>query len=165
MKAIPLTQGKVTLVDDEDFKRLSLHRWCAHKQVRQNRITWYAVRNLPRLNGKRRKLGMHREILGIVDPKTKADHRDGDTLNNRRSNLRVADSYQNAQNKHKEPNCSSRFKGVHWNKSAGKWQVQISINGQRKHLGYFVDETVAARTYDRAAADGFGEFALQKQAV
>ena len=85
-KEIRLTRGRVAIVDDLDFKRLSAYKWMAKKSFNSVRVRWYATRNAPRDGGPRRDIKMHREIMsaaaGIL-----IDHRDGDGLNNRRENL------------------------------------------------------------------------------
>lgn len=161
MKAIPLTQGKVALVDDADFERLNNYQWYAQKQVRQSRTTWYAVRHSK--GGTRRLLRMHREILSIVDPKVEVDHVDGNGLDNRRRNIRAATSQQNNHNRRKRTKCSSIFKGVCWLSARGKWRAHIEINGHTHHIGYFDDEQAAARAYDEAARHLFREFAFTNQ--
>lgn len=152
MKEIPLTQGKAAIVDDEDFEWLSQWKWSARK----DRSIWYAVRwQKGRMNGKRILLLMHREILHPpIGMET--DHKDGNGLNNQRSNLRTATNSQNQQNaKHRKG--LSTFKGVSWH--VGKWQSQIRVEGKRLHLGRFSSETEAAFAYDQAAKRYFGEFA------
>jgi hypothetical protein len=84
-KEIPLTQGKVAVVDEEDFDRLNKHKWYACK----NGNTFYALRK-SNVNGKRLTILMHREILGLKPGDPGVDHRDGNGLNNRRKNLRLA---------------------------------------------------------------------------
>lgn len=101
---------------------------------------------------------MHREVIGVSDSR-EVDHKNGEGLDNRKMNLRVATHSQNKQNSRKQVECSSRFKGVHWNINESKWQVRIQVNGQRVHLGYFDDEEIAAQVYDQAAKQEFGEYA------
>ena len=158
MKIVLLTQGKVAQVDDEDFARINAHQWCVIKKTLKNRTVWYAMRQT-RLNGKRHAVYMHRVILGVTDS-TQVDHRFGDTLNNQRSNLRVATNQQNQYNMRKAPHGTSKFKGVSWDTRAGKWRACIHIGGKHKHLGYFTDETQAAGAYDSEAKQHYGEFAL-----
>jgi len=149
---IPLTQGKTAVIDDEDHPLIAQHKWHAvfdHKQ------RWYANTNV-RVEGKRRSLQMQALILGTKG----GDHIDGDGLNNRRSNLRVATPLQNARNKSKKKSPSScPHKGVTWNKRAGRWKAVICANYKEIHLGYFTDSVEAARAYDTAALKLHGEFA------
>jgi hypothetical protein len=159
MKVISLTQGKVALVDDVDYAWLSRFKWYANKCTLKTRVIWYAMRTTSRNVRPRRTFLMHREIAA-VDGLLDVDHHDGDGLNNQRYNLRPATRSQNFQNRRKEPGKTSEFKGVSWHRRAQKWTVQIGVNGQHKYLGLFEDEVEAARVYDRAAEQYFGEFAL-----
>ena len=152
MKEIPLTQGKVAIVDDEDFEWLSEFKWHAHRKHRQlSGPQWYARRG-------RSGPQMHRMIMGVTDPKVPVDHRDGDGLNDQRSNLRLSTPGQNACNK-KSRGGSSQYKGVYWHKRNNKWRSAVMIDRHEKHLGYFEDEIEAAKAYDRAARELHGEFA------
>ena len=87
------------------------------------------------------------------------DHIDGNSLNNRRSNLRICTPRQNTANRAKTRNGTSRFKGVHFCTRDRKWRAQIGVDGARRFIGDFDDEVEAARAYDRKAAELFGEFA------
>lgn len=97
---------------------------------------------------------MHNLILGVKG----IDHRDGDRLNNRRSNLRVCSSSQNQQNTSSR-NGTSRFKGVSWHRYKKHWQVSFRVNKQYHFVGYFRDEIEAARAYNEAILPLAGEFA------
>lgn len=153
-KEIPLTQGKVAVVDEEDFDRLNKHKWYACK----NGNTFYALRK-SNVNGKRLTILMHREILGLKPGDPGVDHRDGNGLNNRRKNLRLASHEQNGMNRRRNKNGTSRFKGVYWEKNHRKWHVRIKFGGKYVHIGYFDSEEDAARAYDEKAKELFGEFA------
>lgn len=102
---------------------------------------------------------MHREVLGIKT-RTTVDHRDGDTLDNRRENLRVATPGQQRANSRKRASSrsgrpyTSRFKGVSLRKGGG-WLARVGTT----NVGHFQDEEDAARAYDRAAVEKFGEYA------
>jgi len=87
------------------------------------------------------------------------DHIDGDTLNDRMSNLRQCTISQNGMNRGSGKNSSSQYKGVHWDKSRDKWCSQILVNGNKKHLGRFAKEKDAAMAYDKAANELHGIFA------
>ena len=105
---------------------------------------------------------LHRVILGRAighNPLSgeRCDHVNGDGLDNRRDNLRVASHAQNMRNR--RASGRSKYLGVCWHAASSKWQAEIRSNGQRSYLGVFVDESDAARAYDRAAIESHGEFA------
>lgn len=152
MKIIPLSQGKVALVDDADYPTLSKFKWYAHKGT----STFYAWRNVTDSSGAQTKLVMHCEI---IPDEPRIDHRDGNGLNNQRENLRPASTRQNGQNRRKLAPASSKFKGVHRRLISGVWQARIKTSDRRLHLGYFKTEVDAARAYNDAAKKHFGEFA------
>ncbi len=156
MKMIPLTQGKCAMVDDEDYKRISRHKWSASDFG----CTFYAIRNVKgnAPSKHRRSILMHREILGVPDDK-ETDHCDGNGLNNCKVNLRICSHQQNLYNSSKQTNRSSKYKGVVWYKQTKKWMARVQWNRQRYHLGYFKDETKAALAYNRKAKELFGDFA------
>jgi len=156
MKTIPLTQGYVALVDDEDFERLSKFKWNVAVTKCTYRVKIYAKRK-EKVLGKYTTIRMHRFILGCSGH---VDHKDGDGLNNQRGNLRPATRMQNGANRKKSTaECSSRWKGVCWRKDLQKWNAYIYFNKQRRHLGHFADEFDAAQAYNFAALELFGEFA------
>lgn len=154
MKKIPLSQGKFALVDDADFEWLNQWNWYANK----NHNTYYAVRS-GKLNGKNTLILMHRQILGLTDPKIYGEHWDGDGLNNQRSNLRPATNSENQKNKKSKTNGTSKYLGVSWDKGCRKWVCHINIDGKAKYLGLFTDETQAALKYNEYAKIHHGDFA------
>lgn len=154
-KQICLSLGKVAIVDESDFAFLSQWKWCAHRG--ENGL-WYAVRydHGPIL--------MHRVLLGLERGSGKeVDHRNHDTLDNRRSNIRICTRTQNQQNRsgwiRKDSKKPSRFKGVFWDQRRGQWNTQIRVNKRKIQKG-FNDEAAAAHHYDELAKLYFGEFAL-----
>ena len=148
MKVIELTQYKFALVDAADYDALSAVKWRANTQPH----TTYAVRE-----SEGRTVQMHR-VITAAPQGVEVDHINGDGLDNRRDNLRLCSRKENQRNKRVTPH-SSKYKGVTWNTSHGKWQARIRIDGRQKHLGYFTDEIDAGRAYDEAAVKAFGEFA------
>jgi len=150
MREIKLTQGKVALVDDEDYERLNRYRWCAFRNLN----TYYASRSI---SGSAT-ISMHRQILS-VSPGKEIDHKDGNGLNNQKDNLRSCTHSQNCANQRSQVNVSSKFKGVFWETGRRKWNASIGVAGQRMHLGRFKTEKAAALVYNVAAINHFGEFA------
>jgi len=156
MKEIKLSQigknkGKyVALVDDEDYDVLNQFKWYATKQGN----TLYAKRNIT-VDGKHKKVRMHCAIMN----RKSIDHRDGDGLNNQKSNLRFCTRSENGMNRIKHKSMSSIYKGVSLNKPNGKWIAHIKINGKVIHLGYFFSEVDAAMAYNKKAISLFCEFA------
>jgi hypothetical protein len=144
-KEIPLTQGKVAIVDDEDYPELAKYKWYAAKQRTGN---FYAVRMPPMVNKHRgTRISMHRVIIEPPEG-METDHINGNGLDNRRGNLRVVSSRENHQNLHIQK--TSRYPGVTWDKSNQKWQVRIQIGKKRRSLGYYDDEATAGALYTTA---------------
>lgn len=155
MKEIQLTQGKVALVDDEDFEYLNQWKW----HVRDNRNTFYAQRNEYDENGKHLIIHMHRVILNLTDRHIFGDHIDFNGLNNQRYNLRIATRRQNNTNKKSSKNSTSSFLGVSYHKSRNNWRATIFKDYKQIHLGSFKTEIEAAKAYDKHALEIHGEFA------
>lgn len=164
MKIIYLTKGKVAKVDDEDFDKLNSRRWCAHK-TKGGR--WYAQASHI-VNGKFKGLPMHRFIMNTPDDMV-CDHINGDSLDNRKSNLRNCTRSQNAMNRGSLR--GSQYKGIYLNTHSrpgaeGKvlkyayWKACIIVGGKRISLGSYKAEIEAAKVYDEAAKKYHGEFAL-----
>ena len=114
------------------------------------------VTTLDRTTGKRillHRLVMHPENDEVVD------HINRDKLDNRKANLRVCTSSDNAKNRGTRKNNVSGVTGVIWNKQASKWQAIINVSGKRKHLGYFTDINEAIRVRIHSELEMFGEYA------
>ena len=133
-RVITLTQAQITFVDEEEFDALMQRKWHAHWNpcVRK----FYAKCNETLPNGSQRALWMHRVIMGLKrgDPR-QVDHiRPNDTLDNRKSNLRIATHRQNSRNQLRKRSNKSGFKGV-TQVSANSWRATIQTDEGWIHLG------------------------------
>lgn len=156
MKEIILTQNKIAIVSDEDYDWLSQYRW----QVKKTKCGWYAA-TPGYIDGRRVTTFMHKRILNIPfgDKKTQGDHKNHNTLDNRRENLRICSHSQNGMNRGKGRNNTSGYKGVSWGATNKKWKVTIQRDKKSLFIGYFDDKIEAAKAYDNAALELHGEFA------
>jgi hypothetical protein len=164
MKQVFLVHGRgVAVVDDKDYERvLAAGPWYFKPQKSLSSVRQYAIRIIV-VGGKKTTQALHRFLMGVTDPKVEVDHDDHDGLNNCKYNLRVCpEPHANDANRLKTWG-RSKFKGVVWD--ANKWQAQITVNQVRYRLGRFVVEEDAARAYDKAALEKFGEFALTNAAM
>ena len=97
----------------------------------------------------------------VDNPRKKkcVDHIDGNKLNNHWENLRWATYSENNRNRAKRANATSSYYGVSWSKTSNKWLAQISIEGKRTNLGTYTSEKEAARVFNTAAEEHYGEYA------
>lgn len=149
MRKIKLTQGLVAKVDDDSYEKLSKFVWCSHKRKNQNgTIRYYAARNKKKINGGYRLVFMQNEILknvgGVVD------HVNGDTLDNRRSNLRILSVSENLANRKR-----NGFYDTHRSLKK-KYRVRIYIDGDAVFDGYAATERCARDLYVREFKNAHG---------
>lgn len=153
---VPLSKGYVALIDATDAAHILLTKWCAseHRSRRTGKVD--RVYALGRPSGGGRQISMHAYLMGTAG--CDVDHRDSNTLNNRRSNLRASSRQQNNANQRKSSGRSSKYKGVSFHKDNRNWTAQITVAGRQRHLGSFCEECDAATAYNFAAVEAFGEF-------
>lgn len=141
---ITLSDGSIAYCDAADEHRVANHNWSP------------SAGGVPASGlGK-----MHTVIIGIAPTGMMIDHIDRDTRNNRSSNLRFVTAQQNTWNRSPWGGGSSRYKGVSFRKDRGTWLAAIRFNGKLKKIGTFNTEVEAARAYDAAAKEVFGEYAV-----
>ena len=146
---IPLSNGKVALISDEDYEKISKFNWRYDGR--------YATSRVSKTNPQ--KLYMHRLIM---DAKTGEliDHKNGDRLDNQRENLRIANYQNNSANCKLHSHNTSGFKGVYrFNHGNKPWRAAITFNDKQLSLGYFDSPTDAAKAYNKKALELFGEYA------
>lgn len=142
-------------VDVEDLDLVREYSWYGVFLVRDQSVRVRATAPI----GSHSRPVMARLLMNVLDnPDVVVDHKNHDTLDNRRCNLRVCERWQNLQN-NASRGGSSKYNGVSWNKLNRNWRVQICVNYRRIHVGSFKSEFNAALAYDKAARKHFGEFA------
>lgn len=142
-----LKSGAVVLIDEQDREEFSKYLWSIDAYG-------YVIRNLSR----KASILMHRVVMGAGKGQI-VDHIDGNTMNNRRENLRIASGAQNQANAQKRQGRSSKHKGVSWSKKDKRWRAAISVDGKTLYLGSFIEEDYAGHAYNKAAIQYFGDFA------
>jgi hypothetical protein len=160
---LQLNDGFATVIDSDDFDKI-------HEVHFMNGLIWrgsvlqrsWRVSQKPHTNYAiclltgSFELRLHRVLLDAKADQI-VDHIDGNGLNNRRSNLRLVDTKQNARNRN--PNAGKTTKGVSYHRNTGKWSAQIRVGGKKIHLGLFITSELAQAAYNAAAQRHFGEFA------
>lgn len=144
---IPLSQGQNAIVNVEDFEWLSQWNWSAMWNTHTK--SFYAYRR-----GDKRGIYMHALIAG-----GRSDHVDHDTLNNRRSNLRLASYEENSRNQRLRADNKSGYKGVDWYERYKKWRAYITVAGKHIHIGFFHSIKEASDARDQVALKLHKEFA------
>lgn len=156
MKEIPLTQGKVAIVDDSDYEYLMQWKWCYHKHP--SRSTGYAVR-CKTISFKNKILwSMHRELMSPVKGEH-VDHINSNGVDNRKSNLRICTRDENRLNKGKNKNNTTGFKGVWLVKRNNTYVAQLNIKGVAIKKYGFKTADDAHEYYKKLALEYHGEFA------
>ena len=153
MKIIPLTQGLETLVDDEDYDELSKYSWYAVGHKGQEYAARYGRKPI------QTHIRMHRELLN-APAGLQVDHINGNRLDNRKANLRLATQAENSRNRGKFSSTAlSQYKGATYHKRDGVWQSSIKVDGKLIYIGSFSSEIQAAKAYNEAAKKYHGLYA------
>ncbi len=155
-RTIELTQGQVALVDAEDYDRINKWNWCAIWKSN----TFYACAH-GHCNDTRNSLAMARLVMNVSDRKIYVDHRNHQTLDNRKENLRLCTNAQNVQHHRLGKRNKSGYAGVLWLESKKRWEVRITVNYKTTHLGYYENKEEAISVRLNAEKKLFGEFACQ----
>ena len=152
MKEIQLTRGETAIVDDGDFESLNKHKW----SVQEGKYSLYAARREV-IEGRSTYIAMHREIMGLSYGDVRLiDHINLNGLDNRRSNLRIADKSLNARNGRLRVNNKSGYRGVSWSKRSGKWRAQISVSGHHREIGLYSSLEEAGIAYKQSCKKYLG---------
>ena len=146
MKIIKASNGQDILVDDCYYDYLSQFTWNVYRG--------YAFSSMGSSGSK----SLHKWVALQANLDGEIDHKDRNKLNNQTNNLRLATHSQNTTNVIQASGEYSKYRGVTW--YCGKYQAQISVNKKKKYLGRFVNQLEAAKAYDKAAFEHFGEFAI-----
>lgn len=150
-------KNKKILIDTEDLERIIKYRWC---------ISWAGSRDYLFIktnifiDNSFKNIKLHRFILNINDPLICIDHIDRNPLNNKKSNLRIANRIQNQRNMKVSKKNKSGYKGVSWDKSRNKWTARISFNNHYLYLGRFDTPEDAQEAYKKASLQYHGEFSI-----
>lgn len=149
---ISLSDGTLTLVDADVVAEFGGMTWWVWRRAHYR----YARRSV-RLDGKVYTFALHRVVVDAL-PGQQVDHINGNTLDNRRCNLRLVTMSQNQMNR-RAIGGASALKGVTWVPLMGKWRAKIGGRGTMRHLGYFETQEAAGNAYDAAALQLYGEHA------
>lgn len=158
---IQLTKGMVSLIDDEDFHQVNSLKW--YVSITTDGKPYARHDKHLGMNGEkeiRKRISLHRFLMGVEDPKIFVDHKNGNTLDNRKENLRIASVKQNNQNRNKQTSHNtSGYRGVSYNKKAKKYEAYGNDpTGKRIYLGLFSNPKEAAKAFDEFAKINYGKF-------
>lgn len=157
--SVPLADGRFAIVDSDDAAYVGQWNWCV---TAGGGGDWpYATRSVQvghgRSHRRRITVRLHRDLMGAADG-TEVDHINGNTLDNRRSNLRMATSSQNKWNTRLRRDNRTGYRGVRKRSDCERWAAEIAYKGRRTYLGSFPTPEAANAAYSAAADRLYGEF-------
>jgi hypothetical protein len=144
-------------VDEDDLWRLLDEPWGIQRSVGKYK-TYAYVRKTVQTNGAVKVRLLHREIMNAKAGEL-VDHINGDTLDNRKSNLRICTHSENMCNRATNGSSKTGLKGVYWCKDKAMYRAHVRLNGKKHHAGYAHTAAEAGRLYDAKARQLHGEFA------
>ena len=149
---IVLSNGGHALISVVDWELVMTRKWWSCKTSRKTGRPKFYI-----MSGGPDNKYLHR-LIARATKGQQVDHVNGDTMDNRRENLRIVTRQQNAQNR--DPSTfargTSKYRGVSWEKRRRRWEANIYANGKQHYLGQFKDEEAAARAYDAASERFYG---------
>lgn len=158
-RVIKLFSGEYVRIDEEDYERLSQYSWCLFKSEKWQ----YAIRTEYK-NGTQKTIYMHREIMGVTDPKIYVDHRDHDGLNNLKSNLRVSNNRFNQYNVGKKSTSKQKYKNIR-QLDENRWQVRVRTPKGKRVERVVYSEEDAVKLYNELTLKYHGEFAYLQEYI
>ncbi len=154
MKQIHLTQGQAAIVDDEDFEKVNSFKWYA--AWKEHTKSYYAVRQVC-TKGVVKNIYLHRLIMDTPDHLV-CDFVNGDTLDNRKQNLRNCTKEEDHRNRRVNRESKTGVKGVSWLPKFQRYEVSIKLNGKRVFNKRFKTLEEAKEAYDEASKKYHGEY-------
>ena len=153
---IKTNQEQTFLIDKEDYEKINNYHWYVYKKRKQG--DYYVCSDITS-NGERIKISLHRYLMNCVrGDNIIVDHNNGNTLDNRKNNLRIATRSENQRNCKTQQNCQSGRKGVRKHKLCNKWQARITVNNKEKYLGLYNTFEEACNAREKAENKYFGDF-------
>lgn len=146
------------LIDDEDYHKVMSQRWYPNRRKSGKRV--YFLSHYLLENGEKKNIQLHRYIMNChINDLSIIDHINGDTLDNRKCNLRKCTIAENSRNSMLSISNTSGYKGVSFFKQREKWKAEITLNSKTYHIKYCDDLVEAARFYDMFALYFYKEYA------
>jgi hypothetical protein len=146
-----------SLVDSDDYRKIK--HLTISVGVYYQKGTSRIAKIYARYVDKRKNHFLHRLIMNVTDTKLQVDHINGNTLDNRKCNLRICTQKQNLRNQKLNIKNKSGYKGVFWRERLKKWETSIQVDCKHIYLGIYENKVDAAKAYNEAAKNYFGEFA------